>query len=83
LCAVVQIALQAASGIIGGRDDARAGGGECCVGFVISDGGSDEFGKLTDPLLGVRWQWLRWDRADNCDTSEPALDDDRRFCAAA
>ena len=79
----MQIALQAASGIIAGRDDARAGGGECRVGFGIGDGGSDEFGELGDPMLCVRRQWLRWARADYRDAPKPAFDDDRGSCAAA
>jgi len=56
LGAVVQIALDAAPGLVGGGDDARPGGGERGLGLGVGDGGGNQVGEAGQPRLGVHRQ---------------------------
>jgi hypothetical protein len=53
LGAVVEIALETASGLVSGNDDARARCGQRRLRLGVRDGGRDELGKAGEPGLGV------------------------------
>src|SRR3954452_9496339 len=57
LCAVVEVALDPAAGLIRCRDDARTGGYELGPALRVRDRGGDQVGELRRPSLGVGRQW--------------------------
>ena len=56
LGAVVQIALEAAAGLVSCGDDAGTRRGELRAGLRVGDRGGDEVGEIPDPRLGFRRQ---------------------------
>lgn len=57
LGSVVEVALQPAAGLVGGRHDARARGGEVRLVFGACDRGGGELCELHEALLGADGQW--------------------------
>ncbi len=56
LGAVVQVALDAAAGGIGGGHDPRARGGQRRLGFGVGDRGASQLGEPGQPRFCARWQ---------------------------
>jgi hypothetical protein len=56
---VLQVALDAAADLVGGRDEAGAGCGELGVALGVRDGDGDEFGEVLHACLGALGQRLQ------------------------
>jgi hypothetical protein len=78
LGAVVQVAFDAAAGLVGGDDDARARGGQLGVGLGIGESGCDQFGEAGQPGFGVHGERLLAGRRDDYHAPQPSFDVDRR-----
>ena len=78
LSAVVQIAFEAAPGVIAGCDNPGARSGELRAGLGVGDRGRCQVREVPDPLLGVRRQAVRFQRAHHGRTPQPAVHHDRR-----
>jgi hypothetical protein len=74
---VVQVALQSPAGLIRGRDDARAGGGELGPGVGIRDGGGDELREVGNARLRIRGERPGMFRRDRHAAPQTTLDQDR------
>jgi hypothetical protein len=66
---VVQIMLDAAAGLVRGRDDARAGGIEFCACDSVRDRSRHQLRETREPRLGVRWEHVR--RRRTCEDGAP------------
>jgi hypothetical protein len=77
LGAVVQVALDAAPGLVGGGDDAGARGRQLGLRLGVRDRGGDQLGEVGQARLGVGRQRLGSGGADPDQPPQPPLHRDR------
>ena len=79
----MQVAFEAASGLVGGGDDTRPGGGQLCPRLGVRDGGRDEVGEIADVRFGAFGNPLPDMRTHHQCAAHPAVHDQRGTRALA